>query len=135
VGPGATIGTLQTGYPYKKVLSQDKERDVHPRAATLRYRTIPSSQGGLQRCQVSSGSRSRLPAWDGSSVNMCPVTPDPASPMGGLYCFHVSGGSGPRLPAREGSGVATYPGALDPASLLEKVPMLPHVQWLWTPPP
>jgi hypothetical protein len=34
VDPGATIGTLQTGYPYIQVSSQDKLQGVHPYTAT-----------------------------------------------------------------------------------------------------
>jgi hypothetical protein len=34
VGPGAFVGTLQTGYPRIQASSQDKEQCVHPRAAT-----------------------------------------------------------------------------------------------------
>jgi hypothetical protein len=66
-------------YSYIQVLSQDKQRDVHPRAATLQYRTLPSSQSGLRWHHVSSGSESRLPAWKGSDVATCLVPPDPAS--------------------------------------------------------
>jgi hypothetical protein len=48
------VGTLQTGYPYIQASNQDKEWSVHPRAATLQYRTLPSSHGGLWHHHVSS---------------------------------------------------------------------------------
>jgi hypothetical protein len=34
VGPGASVGTLKTGYLRIQVLSQDKEQDMHPCATT-----------------------------------------------------------------------------------------------------
>jgi hypothetical protein len=34
VGSGASVGTLKIGYPRIQALSQDKEQDVHPCAAT-----------------------------------------------------------------------------------------------------
>jgi hypothetical protein len=34
VGPGASIGTLKTGYPHTQALTQDKEQGVHPHVAT-----------------------------------------------------------------------------------------------------
>jgi hypothetical protein len=34
VGPGASVGTLKTGYLRIQALSQDKEQSVHPYAAT-----------------------------------------------------------------------------------------------------
>jgi hypothetical protein len=42
VGPGATVGTLQTGYPYIQALSQGKERDVYPRVATCTAASDPA---------------------------------------------------------------------------------------------
>jgi hypothetical protein len=46
VGPGASIGTLKTGYPRIQALSQGKEQGVHPRAAT---QAIASDHTSLQR--------------------------------------------------------------------------------------
>jgi hypothetical protein len=34
VGPGATVGTLQTGYPFIRASSQDKLQGVHPHTVT-----------------------------------------------------------------------------------------------------
>jgi hypothetical protein len=34
VDPGATVGTLQTGYPYIQASSQDKLWSMHPHTAT-----------------------------------------------------------------------------------------------------
>jgi hypothetical protein len=100
---------------------------MHPRAATLHYRTLPSSQGGLWRRHMSSGSGSCLPAREGSGNATCPAVLDLASPTGGLRRFHVSRGSRPCLPGREGSGVATCPAAPDPASPLGRAPVPPRV--------
>jgi hypothetical protein len=43
VGPGATIVTLQIGYPYVQASSQDKRRGMHPRAATCPTVAGPAS--------------------------------------------------------------------------------------------
>jgi hypothetical protein len=45
VGPRATVGTLQTGYPRVYALGQDKRHDMHPHALTCHH-----------------GTRTRLPA-------------------------------------------------------------------------
>jgi hypothetical protein len=88
VGPGATIGTLQTGYPRVPISSQDKGQSVylrittcsvaldptslHRRALVLsripRLWTLPPYRGGLRRCHTSCGFGARLPAQEGSSV-------------------------------------------------------------------
>jgi hypothetical protein len=59
VGPGAFVGTLKTGYPCIKPLSQDKEQDMNPYAAT-------------QSCSFGP----HLPAEVGSGVATCPAAPD-----------------------------------------------------------
>jgi hypothetical protein len=80
VGPGGTVGTLQTGYPYIQVLSQGKERDVYPRIATCTAASDPAfCQGGLRHRHVLSGFGPHLPAREGSSATMCTMAPDPAS--------------------------------------------------------
>jgi hypothetical protein len=117
-----------------------------------RHRILPSNSGGLRRCHVSHGTRSRLPARDGSTAAMWPTAPDPASLLGrapvlpcvprhqilppcsgGLRRYHVSHGTASRLPAREGSGTATYHTAPDLASLLGRAPALPCVTQLCGP--
>jgi hypothetical protein len=127
---------------------------VHPRVTTLQYWTLPSSQGGIWCCHVSSGSGSYLPAREGFGVTTCLMASDPASTLGrapvpprvqwlqilppcsgGLRCCRVSHGSGPRLIARESSSVATCPMALDPTSPLGRALVPPCVPQLWTPPP
>jgi hypothetical protein len=55
---------------------------MHPRATTLQYQTLPSSQGGLRRCHVSSDFGPRLPDREGSGVTLCPEAPDPTSLIG-----------------------------------------------------
>jgi hypothetical protein len=40
---------------------------------------LPPCSGGLRRCHVSRGSRSCLPAREGSVATTCPTAPDPAS--------------------------------------------------------
>jgi hypothetical protein len=42
-------------------------------------RILPPCSGGIRRCHVSHGSRSCLPAHEGSDATTCPTTPDPAS--------------------------------------------------------
>jgi hypothetical protein len=43
VGPGATIGTLHTGYPRVQASSQDKEWGMHPRATMCLVVLDPTS--------------------------------------------------------------------------------------------
>jgi hypothetical protein len=43
VGPGATVGTLQTGYPCIQALSQDEVQDVRSRAPTCPVAPAPAS--------------------------------------------------------------------------------------------
>jgi hypothetical protein len=80
---------------------------VYPRATTLQYQTLSSSQGGLWHHHVSNGFGSCLPAQEGSDVVTCPAASDPASLMRGLRRFYVSSGSGSCLPARKGFDIAT----------------------------
>jgi hypothetical protein len=49
----------------------------------LQYRTLPPSQGGLQGCHVSNGSKTHLPDRKSSDAAMCTVAPEP---LGGLRC-------------------------------------------------
>jgi hypothetical protein len=141
------VGTLQTEYIQPS--SQDNEQDVHPHVTPLQYWTLPSSQGGIWCCHVSSGSRSYLPAREGFGVTTCLTASDPASMLGrapvpphvqwlqilppcsrGLWCCRMSHGSGPRLIAREGSSVATCPMAPDPTSPLGRALVSPCVPQL-----
>jgi hypothetical protein len=73
----------------------------------------PPGEGGLRCRHVSHGSRptsqcgrdlvspciswnwAHLPTWEGSSVTMCLVVPDPSPRAGGLWRHHVSRGTGP----------------------------------------
>jgi hypothetical protein len=75
---GATIGTLQTGYPHIQTSSQDKEQRVHPHAATCPVAPDPTSQPKWAP---------RLPC-----VQRCR---DPPPIQGWLRRRHVSHGSGP----------------------------------------
>jgi hypothetical protein len=56
VGPGATIGTLKTGYPRLQALSQDE-----------------GTRRALMRTHVSRGSSSHLLAQDSSGATTCPT--------------------------------------------------------------
>jgi hypothetical protein len=62
VGPGTTVGTLQTGYRRLQASSQDKEGG---RATTCRH--------------VSRSTEICLPAEVGSEATTCPAAPEPAS--------------------------------------------------------
>jgi hypothetical protein len=109
VGPGATVGTLQTRYPAYKLESKIRKTYYH----------MPYNVGSC------------LPAREGSGATTCPTTLDsvslfgraPALPRvprlwilppcsGGLWRCHVSYGTEPCLPAQEGFGAATCPVAL-----------------------
>jgi hypothetical protein len=84
-------------------------------------RILPSYSEGLRHCHVSHGSRSCLPAREGSDAATCPTAPDHASLIGmalalprvprlwirppysrGIQRCHVSHNIRPRLPAQEG---------------------------------
>jgi hypothetical protein len=124
---GATVDTLQTGYPRIQASSQDKEQGVHPRAATyhvaldhtslqrwalalprvLRPQTLPLCRGGLRHFNVSRGLRPRL--------------------LGVLRRCHVSPSSEPRFPVEVGSGASTCPMAPGSASLRGRAPVLSHL--------
>jgi hypothetical protein len=113
-----TIGILQTGYHSVHASSQDKEHDVHPRAATCPAALDPVS----------------LPRW----APTLPRTPQlQTSPpcRGGLQRHHVSHSPGPCLPNEEGSDAAACPMTLDLTSQPRRAPALPHVPQLRTPPP
>jgi hypothetical protein len=75
------------------------------------HQTLPPRSGGIRHCHVSHGSRSRLPAQEGSGAAMCPKALDPASLLrralapphvpclltppprsGGIWRYHVSRG-------------------------------------------
>jgi hypothetical protein len=121
---GATVGTLQIGYPHIQASSQARRRAcIRAMSCATRLRTLPPCSGGLRCCYVSHGSRPRLPARESSGATTCLIAPDPASlwraegdPMlphvtrlrtlppylGGLRCYHVPHGSETYLPAREG---------------------------------
>jgi hypothetical protein len=89
---------------------------------------LPHCSEGLRHCHVSHGSRSCLPAREGSDAATCPTAPDHASLIGmalalarvprlwirppysrGLQCCHVSHNTRPRLPAQEGFDAAMCP--------------------------
>jgi hypothetical protein len=134
VGLGATVDTLQIEYPNIQASSQDKEKGMHPctdmspatpNPASLlrlapalprapRLQTPPPCLGGLRCCHLSHDSRPRLPVREGSSVAMCPTTPDSASLLERVRCYHVSHISGPCLPAQLVGG----------ALMLSRVPRL-----------
>jgi hypothetical protein len=83
VGPGATIGTLQTRYPRVQASSQDSGQDVHPRAATHpatpgRPTPHPSS-GGLRLCHASRGSGPHHASEMGSDVPACHMALEPTA--------------------------------------------------------
>jgi hypothetical protein len=102
VGPGATIRSLQTGYPCAQDLSQVPRRQT------------PHS------------------TWEGCGITTCPMALAPHPSEGGLRCHHMFCGSRPAfrcgralaslcvpwhwacLPAGEGSGVTTCPAVLKP---------------------
>jgi hypothetical protein len=50
VGPGATVGTLQTEYPYIQTSSQDKLQGVHPHTAM--FPTAPDLASQLRWAPV-----------------------------------------------------------------------------------
>jgi hypothetical protein len=76
----ATIGTLQTGYPYIQVSSQDKlQACIHTLPHALQLWISPPSLGGLRCCHVSYGSEPHLLAEVGSGAAMCPMAPYLAS--------------------------------------------------------
>jgi hypothetical protein len=92
VGPGASVGILNTGYSHVQALSQDKEHGVHPRAATY---AVASDHTSLHK-------RWALPP---------PRVPRPqTSPpwRGELRSCHVSRCPRPRLLAEVSSGAATF---------------------------
>jgi hypothetical protein len=77
VGPGATVGTLKTGYPRVQVPSQDERQDgsVCPRVLCLRL--PPPNSGELQSHHVPHGPGSRLLAQ--GSTEAATYLMDPAS--------------------------------------------------------
>jgi hypothetical protein len=116
VGPGATVGTLQTGYPPHTSSKPRQEAgrattcpavldpaSLHGRAPTLpcdpQLQALLPCSGGLQRCHASRGSKPCRPTREGSSVTLLrralvlPCVPRHRA------C----------LPAREGSSTATCP--------------------------
>jgi hypothetical protein len=117
VGLGATVGTLQTGYPRINTPNQDKEQGKHPHVAMC-FAALDLSP---------------LPMW-------APVLPcvlqlwTLLSYRGGLRHYHVSHYPEPRLPTGVGSGATTCPVPPGLSSRPRRAPALPHVPWLQTPP-
>jgi hypothetical protein len=89
--------------------------------------TQPPCSGGLLRCHVFHGSRSRIPTQEGSGVATCPMATDSASLLGRAPVLPRVSRLRTHLPARDGSGSTTCPAAPDPASLLGRAPALPRV--------
>jgi hypothetical protein len=118
VSPGATVGTLQTGYPYVQASRQDKEQGMHRRVATCPTALDPASP----------------PRWAPALPHALQLWTLPPY-RGGLWCCHVPYGSKAHLAAEAGFGAATCPVAPNLAILLRWAPALPHVQWLRTSPP
>jgi hypothetical protein len=74
VGPGATVGTLRTGYPRVQAPSQDKsqgssEAVACPHSSGTRFPSQGSSEGAT--CRL--GSSTSLLAQGSSGAAMCPV--------------------------------------------------------------
>jgi hypothetical protein len=120
VGLGATVGTLQTGYPRVPASRKDKGKDVHPRAATRHAvpnpamcPTIPDPTSLLERAPMPPHIPwLRTPSPGASVLPHVPSLQTLSLCSEGLLCCHESHGSGPCLPARRGSGAAMRPAAL-----------------------
>jgi hypothetical protein len=95
VGPGATVGAPQTGYPCVQASSQRKEQDVQPRTTTCPAALEPASQPRWGLAALMSP-----PDKESSGTTKCTMALDP---LGGLWC-------------------TTCPVALDPASLWGGLP-------------
>jgi hypothetical protein len=78
---------------YKLQVKTESRACIHAPPRALRYQTLPSCQGGLRGCHVSSGSGPCLPAGEGSGAAACHMAPDPASLPGGLRRCHTSSSS------------------------------------------
>jgi hypothetical protein len=120
VGPGATIGTLQTRYPRVQASSQDSGQDVHPRAATHpatpgRPTPHPSS-GGLRLCHASRGSGPHHASEMGSDVPACHMALEPtashkrASVLARIPWHSVGRENKERLSYECAAGLACYQG-------------------------
>jgi hypothetical protein len=147
---GATVGTLQTGYPaYKLQIKTRRSAYIRTLPRVIWLRTLPPYRDRLGRCHMPHGSAPRL-----LGAVTCCTTPDPTSLLGrapvlsrvarlrtpppcsvGLQCCHVPHSFGPRLPARKGSSAATCHMTSDLTTLLGRAPILPRVTRLRTPPP
>jgi hypothetical protein len=93
VGLGATVGTLQTGYPLVQASSQDKERGMQPRSVTCPAAPEPASQPRwalrlpcVQRLWSAPliGRALEPPCVPWHRRATCPMASDPASLQGGL---------------------------------------------------
>jgi hypothetical protein len=116
--PNTLVSTLQIGYPHEQALSQDKESDVHPRAAT--YPAVPDPTSLLRW------------ALGLSCVQWLQIPPPcvrrALAPPCAQWLWTLA-------PAREGSSVVTCVMTPDPATPLERALTLPHVLWLQALPP
>jgi hypothetical protein len=99
VGPGATIDTLQTGFPCIQALSWDEGQDVRSCTPVCLVTLAPDS-------------------WLGAAPGppCVPWLQLPPVGLGQLRSCHMSRGSSSRLLARGSSGAITCLVALDPAS-------------------
>jgi hypothetical protein len=112
------VGTLKTGYLRIQALSQGKEQDVYPRAAT---QAVASGHASLLR-------------WASAPPHVLRLQLRLPSPRQ-LRGRHVSCGSSSRCPARGSSGAATCPAAPAPAAQPEVAPRPPRTLWLQLPLP
>jgi hypothetical protein len=99
VGPGATVGTLRTGYPRVQASSQDNGS-----------RLLAEGSSEAATCPRGLGSRSQLGAAPGLPRVAAARAPAPSS--GQLRARHVSPRLELPLPARGSSRAAMCPGAL-----------------------
>jgi hypothetical protein len=97
VGPGATVGTLRTGYPCVQASSQDNDS-----------RLLAGGSSGAATCPC--GSDFRLPARDSSEAATCPPGSGSRFPARGssvAATWHL--GSSTHHLAHGSSGAATCP--------------------------
>jgi hypothetical protein len=108
VGPGATVGTLRTGYPRVQAPSQDKRQGGRACPCVPRPRLPPLGSSGAAACPRNSGSR--LPARGRSGATTCPCGSSfHLLVRGGSRAATCCLGSSTHLLAQGSSGAATCP--------------------------